>query len=99
MTSLNGTRPITPHLPVHSVIPSGCADCLRTYAVGESVILRSDPDDVAYTVTALISSPDNPELVTVRHPDGPERTVAKSQIRLSVSAPDLPPAIKQEGYF
>jgi len=88
-----------PHLPVHSVIPSGCADCLRSYSVGESVLLRSAPDDVVCTVIALISSPDNPDLVTVRHPDGPERIVAKSQIRLYVPTPDLPPATKQEGYF
>ena len=63
------------------------------------MVVRSDSDDVVYTVIALISSPDNPELVTVRHPDGPERTFAKSQIRLYVPAPDLPPVAKQDGYF
>ena len=88
-----------PHLPVHSVIPSGCADCLRPYTVGESVVVRSDPGNVVYTVTALISSPDNPDLVTLRHPDGPEPTFAKSQIRLYVPEPDQPLPAKKDGYF
>jgi hypothetical protein len=84
----------------YSIIPVKCGDCSRSYAVGDAVVLRSDPDATVYTVVALIASLNHPDLVTVRHPDGPERTFAKSQLRPhEIPGIVTPSPVKREGYF
>ena len=89
-----------PHLPVHSIVPQTCSDCARSYSVDDTVVLASDPTAITHIVIGLIASPNQPDLVTVRHPDGPERTYAKSQIRPHENNGVASPTPgKRDGYF
>ncbi len=90
-----------PHLEVGSVVPAVCHLCSHTYAVGDAVVLRAETAPTQHTVVAVVSSPHQPDVVSVRHADGQIRCYAKSQIQPVVpqrvsDGPDLP---KPEGFF
>lgn len=87
-------------LPVGGDIEVICGNCSRSYDAGDSVVLRSEPDGTVYIVVAVDALPDQPDMVTVRDPDGFEAMHATSQLQPSRQIdPDSPPAIKKDGYF